>query len=54
MLSSVRVASRQAVSRGIASKSSVAVASRQASTWANVPQGPPDVSTRLDIQPPED
>ncbi|RDL40280.1 Aspartate aminotransferase [Venustampulla echinocandica] len=39
MLSSVRLASRQAVSRNIAARS--AIAARQASTWANVPQGPP-------------
>ncbi|KAE9375773.1 glutamate oxaloacetate transaminase 2 [Stipitochalara longipes BDJ] len=39
MLSTVRVAGRQAVARAAAPRSSVAL--RQASTWANVPQGPP-------------
>ncbi|KFY52089.1 hypothetical protein V497_08652 [Pseudogymnoascus sp. VKM F-4516 (FW-969)] len=45
MLSTVRVASRQAAVRGAAGR--VVGASRQGSTWANVPQGPPDVRTRL-------
>ncbi|OAF59565.2 aspartate transaminase aat1 [Pseudogymnoascus destructans] len=40
MLSTVRVASRQVAIRGAACR--VVGASRQASTWANVPQGPPD------------
>ncbi|TVY13440.1 Aspartate aminotransferase [Lachnellula arida] len=39
MLSSVRIASRQAVSRSLAARNVVAL--RSASTWANVPQGPP-------------
>ncbi|KAL5345861.1 aspartate transaminase aat1 [Pseudogymnoascus australis] len=39
MLSTVRVASRQAAVRGAACR---VVAARQGSTWANVPQGPPD------------
>jgi len=40
MLSTVRVASRQAATRAVVARSSIAA--RQASTWANVPQGPPD------------
>ncbi|ATZ49149.1 Bcpio13 [Botrytis cinerea B05.10] len=40
MLSPFRLASRQAITRGVASRSSIAI--RQASTWADVPQGPPD------------
>lgn len=39
MLSTVRVASRQAAVRGSACR--VVGAARQGSTWANVPQGPP-------------
>ncbi|KAG0646288.1 Aspartate [Hyphodiscus hymeniophilus] len=39
MLSTFRIASRQAVSRASAARSSIAI--RQASTWADVPQGPP-------------
>jgi len=40
MLSSMRIAGRQVASRKAIVRSSVAA--RQASTWANVPQGPPD------------
>ncbi|KAF4629788.1 hypothetical protein G7Y89_g8356 [Cudoniella acicularis] len=43
MLSSVRIASRRAVTRGVAVRSSIAA--RQASTWADVPQGPPTIQT---------
>jgi len=39
MLSSLRIASRQAILRDC---SSLRVVARSASTWANVPQGPPD------------
>lgn len=39
MLSSLRIASRQAVLRDC---SSLRVVARSTSTWANVPQGPPD------------
>ncbi|KAA8574451.1 hypothetical protein EYC84_005915 [Monilinia fructicola] len=42
MLSPFRLASRQAITRRVASRGSIAI--RQASTWADVPQGPPDVS----------
>ncbi|KFY16002.1 hypothetical protein V492_01634 [Pseudogymnoascus sp. VKM F-4246] len=41
MLSTVRVASRQAAVRGSACR--VLGAARQGSTWANVPQGPPAI-----------
>ncbi|KAE8442054.1 Aspartate aminotransferase, mitochondrial [Mollisiaceae sp. DMI_Dod_QoI] len=41
MLSTVRAASRQAVSRGAIARSSIAV--RSESTWAKVPQGPPAI-----------
>ncbi|KAL1983423.1 hypothetical protein VTN96DRAFT_10329 [Rasamsonia emersonii] len=41
MLSTLRVASRQAVSRDSGMRALIAGA-RSASTWANVPQGPPD------------
>ncbi|TVY32539.1 Aspartate aminotransferase, mitochondrial [Lachnellula subtilissima] len=47
MLSSVRIASRQAVSRSIAARNAVAL--RAASTWANVPQGPPKQDAILGI-----
>lgn len=40
MLSSVRIATRQAASRGVAARGFLAI--RPASTWAGVPQGPPD------------
>ena len=39
MLSSLRVASRNAVSRDASLR--IALGARYASTWSNVPQGPP-------------
>ncbi|KAL1844661.1 hypothetical protein VTK73DRAFT_2077 [Phialemonium thermophilum] len=46
MLSSLRIATRQAALRRAPAFRFVSVA-RPASTWANVPQGPPDVSCSL-------